>query len=259
MSTLQDALGLDALLASAESRLSGWGLTHPELGRLSTLDEVIQASNTGTPAARDEVLFRLAELAHVGHGDDPAAAAVLCRLLVPGVIGKLGCLTLPATTDHVNELAAAHLWVQSRTFPCDRRPKVAPTIVWNVRRAVLADLGIGDPSRGDRTWANTSIVDQQHLDYLVEPEVQEDADEELADLLARACWERRISGEQMLLLLTLLQVAQQAAGKRVTRHGLLSDEVSRLVGLELGIGASTVRARVNGALGALRVANRDAA
>lgn len=259
MSKLQDALGVGELLSDAAVSLPDWGLSHPDLGDLLTLDDVILASQTGSLAARDDVLFELAQRAHKDAGDDLEAAAVLCRLLVPGVVAKLGGMSLPATSDRVNQLAAGHLWVQCRTFPCDSRPKVAPTIVWNVRRAVLADLGILDSWRGDRTWANTRLIEPQGFDRLAADEEFVDPSETVAELLDAAFSERWISGEQVLLLATLLEVSGDVPGKRATRHGLLSDEVSRLVGVELGLGASTVRNRVSQAFSALRAAYAAAA
>ena len=261
MSKLQDALGLDDLLAAATSSLAGWALVHPDLGPLLTLDDVVLASQTGWLQDRDDVLFRLAQLASKDGADSREAAAVLCHLLVPGVVAKLGRMRLPVSSDVVNELAAGHLWVQCRTFPCDRRPKVAPTIVWNVRRAVLADLGVTDRRRGDKTWANTEVVEQDRLDYLIAPVSgdSESSGQEFAELLEHSLSDRLITREQALLLLTLLHVSERAATKRATRHGLLSDEVSRLVGDELGMGASTVRYKVSFVLSTLRQVNQKAA
>lgn len=261
MSTLYDALGLDDLLAGAGSSLPGWALVHPDLGVLLTVDDVVWASRTGSLQARDDVLFRLAQLAGGDGADSREAAAVLCHLLVPGVIAKLGRMRLPATSDMVNELAAGHLWVQCRTFPCGGRPKVAPTIVWNVRRDVLADLGVTDRHRGDKTWANTEVVEQDRLDYLSAPICggSDRSGQQLAELLEDSLTDGLITREQALLLLTLMQVAERTKVKRATRHGLLSDEVSRLVGEELGMGASTVRYKVGFVVATLRQVTQKAA
>ena len=134
MSRLHDALGLDELLEAAETAIPGWGLIHSDLGDLRTLDDVVAASRTGSPRARDDVLFALARLASVDGADDRWAAAVLCHLLVPGVIAKLSRLQLPAPARTIDQLAAGHLWMLCRTFPGDARPKVAPMIVWKVRQ-----------------------------------------------------------------------------------------------------------------------------
>lgn len=258
MSRLHDALGLDELLEAAGTAIPGWGLTHPDCGDLRTLDDVLAASRTGSVQARDDVLFALARRASVDGGDDRRAAAVLCRLLVPGVIAKLGGLRLPASAWTVDQLAAGHLWVQCRTFRCDRRSKVAPMIVWNVRRAVLADLRVSD--RGvDKTWANTILVADLQLEYLAEPVIRDEADPDVADLLQLSLSDELITWEQARLLVMLMRIAEDSAPKRVTRHGLLSAEVSRRVGDEAGIGASTVRAKVGSALSSLRDANSKVA
>ncbi len=57
MSRLHDALGLDELLEGAGTAIPGSGLTHPDLGDLRTLDDVVAASRTGSAQARDDVLF----------------------------------------------------------------------------------------------------------------------------------------------------------------------------------------------------------
>lgn len=262
VSKLHQALGLDDLLAAADSSLPGWGLCHPDVGRLLRVDDVVVASRTGSLEARDEVLFQLARLARTTGGDGREAAAVLCHLLVPGVVAKLGRMPLPLPTDRVNELAAQHLWMQCRTFPCEARPKVAPTIVWNVRRAVLADLGLSDRVWGDKTWANTVLVGHRLLDvldFVAEPDGCPEPGEELAELLEQALTDGVITREQLLLVAAVVRVAGQAAATRVTRHGLLSAEVSRRVGQEFGMGASTVRTRVGQTVNALRDATRAAA
>ncbi len=131
-------------------------------------------------------------------------------------------------------------------------------IVWNVRRAVLADLRVSD--RGvDKTWANTVLVADLQLEYLAEPVIGDEADPDVADLLQLSLSDELITWEQARLLVMLMRIAEDSAPKRVTRHGLLSAEVSRRVGDEAGIGASTVRAKVGSALSSLRDANSKVA
>lgn len=259
MPNLHQALGIGDLLDAADASIPGWGLTHPDLGRLFTLDDVSLASRTGSCGDRNAVLLRIARLASTSGGDDREAAAVLCHLLVPGVIAKLGRMRLSVSSNRVDELAAQHLWMQCRTFPWEAAPRVAPSIVWGVRRGVLADLGIADPARCDRTWANTRLLDQELLDYVMAPESVEDPARELAELLDAALADRAISMEQVRELSTLLRVADRHPAKRISTHGLLSAEVSQQVGQELGIGASSVRSRVGRTLNDLRRSVSDAA
>ena len=117
MSKLQDALGLDDLLAAAASSLAGWALVHPDLGQLLALDDVVLASQTGSLQDRDDVLFRLAQLASKDGADSREAAAVLCHLLVPGGCRqtrpdavasvlrrgeRVGCRTFVGAVPHVS-------------------------------------------------------------------------------------------------------------------------------------------------------------
>ena len=259
MPNLYQALGLEELLDSADVCMPGWGLCHPDLGPLLSLEDVDRASRTGSPTARNEVLLQLALLGREGGAGDREAAAVLCHLLAPGVSAKLGPMRLPVSSNEVDRLAAQHLWIQCRTFPCEAQPKVAPTILWNVRRAVLAELGIEDRVRGDLTWAHTRVFDQSDLEaFAGEPESFPEPGEELAELLERAQADHVITSEQALLLVTLVRVAEHMAIKRVTTHGLLSADVSQQVGQQLGWGASTVRNKVGLTLDALRQATRKA-
>lgn len=250
MYTLEQCLGIGDRLEAAAELLPGWGLTHPELGVLESVGDVVRATRTGSAKARDDVLFGLAVIAGSDREGCLEATAIMCRLLIPGVISKLGHLRLPASSDEVTRLAAAQLWLECRTFDCDARPKVAPTIVWNVRRRVLNEYGIG--GRGDRTWAHTALVDDVALDYLTGPEPDAEPDFELTDVLTRALDEQLIDDQQARLLLAVLHASERAGNKRMTTHGLLSADVSGRVGAELGMGASTVRAHVGRALLALR-------
>ena len=106
MITLQQALGIDALLDGADSLLPSWNLTHPDLGRLTTRAEVVQATKTGTAEARNGVLRALAELAHCDAGDSNEAAALLCLLVSPGVVQKIRPLLSSRGSDDVNRVAA---------------------------------------------------------------------------------------------------------------------------------------------------------
>ena len=71
MPNLYQALGLQELLDSADVCLPGWGLCHPDLGPLLSLEDVDRASRTGSPTARNEVLLQLAQL---GREAAPATA-----------------------------------------------------------------------------------------------------------------------------------------------------------------------------------------
>src|SRR5690606_16742357 len=94
------------------------------------------------PGERNEVLSALSALAAQQDGDGDAAAAALAWLLIPG-----GCLLagrLAALSPVIDQLVAAQLWIEVRTFGPGRGRRVAATILRNTRKGVLRDLGVGD-------------------------------------------------------------------------------------------------------------------
>lgn len=256
MATLEHLLDITALLDAAEQQLPSWGIQHPELGVLTTLDLISDATRTGTAEERDEVLLALAALANVEGGDNCAAAALLCHLLIPGVLSRLRGTRI--NSDELSIAAAEHLWIAARTFPWRSSHKVAANISWAVRRAVLADFGIGEIRRFDRTWAATAVCGQTELWKSAAPERsgQETAHRELAELLDWAESAAVLTGDEIELLIALIRASHRLPSRRVTSSGLLSADVSRAVGEQLGISASTVRRRVSRTLETLRCATR---
>ena len=114
MITVQQALGIDALLDGADSLVPSWNLTHPDLGRLTPRAEVVQSTKTGTAEARNGVLRASSELAHCDVGDsNEAAAFLLCVLVSPGVVQEIRPLLSSRGSDDVNRVAA-----RSVVLPC---------------------------------------------------------------------------------------------------------------------------------------------
>jgi hypothetical protein len=99
-------------------------------------------------------LQALARLASPAGGDSVPAAGVLAWVLLPGacsVARRLRSLSL-----RIDELVAAQLWIEVRSFPWQRLWKVAANILGNLRVAVLLDCGVpSQVQRSDRTWART--------------------------------------------------------------------------------------------------------
>lgn len=257
MTTLEQALGLTDLLDAAAACVPLWGLHHPDLGELLTVGDVVLGSRTGSLAARDKLLRELARLANRDAGDSPEAAALLCQLLVPGVVSKLSrARIMSLRTDEVMVVAAEHLWMQCRTFNWQGSSKVAPAVAWGVRRATLADFGICRVTRFDRTWAATLVVDNTELEPLLDRdpvEWAESPESRFLQLLNLAESSMVITRDQRQLLDIVVEVASQH-GQRASTHGLMSREVSQQVGERLGVAASTVRRRFGDTLRVLREA-----
>lgn len=255
MLSLEQSLDLPRLLDSVQQLLPRWAQRHPALYGLESVADVTAATRRGSEADRDDVLSALAELASPESGDSPEAAALLCHLLIPAVVSTLlvgisGSRGL--SRDDVTNLVAAQLWVAVRTFPWRTHRKVAVSIQWTVRRAVLAELGFANHLvRVDRTWAVTSAASDQRLDALVVDEEDLPAERQLELLLAAAVGRGVVSRSDVELLWTLVLESQQVSG-RYTSCGLMSEQVSELVGARLGVAGRTVRRRAARALDRLR-------
>jgi hypothetical protein len=98
---------------------------------------------------------------------------------------------------------------------------------------------------GDQAW---------WADGAVEEEPDREAVEDLADLLRWARSNGVLTLDDANVLTTLVRVSSQLPASRITRHGLLSAQVSQAVGVELGVGESTVRRHVSRILDQLREA-----
>jgi len=86
---ISEHLDLAARVAAAEPLIGLWDLHHPARPQLASLDDIAEAFRAGTPHENDRLLLRLAELAHVDGGGSVDAAAVLAKLVLPGVAARL--------------------------------------------------------------------------------------------------------------------------------------------------------------------------
>ena len=91
---IHEQLELTARVAAAEPLVPLWDLHHPARPHLTTSDEIADALRAGSPHDNDRLLLRLAELAHVDGGGSLDAAAVLAKLVLPGVGAGCGDVLL---------------------------------------------------------------------------------------------------------------------------------------------------------------------
>lgn len=143
-----------SLMTSARAAWPRWVADDPGLGVVHDLADLPRWLKSAAPADRDVPMAKLAALAT----DDVDAAVALAWLLVPRakrIAGKLA----DASMD-IDALVAGQLWIEVR----DGIPPtsyVAATIMRNVEKAVMAELGLGDAGlRADRTWAATTVQDR---------------------------------------------------------------------------------------------------
>ena len=268
--SVADQLGLDdldgELLGAARALWPGWVEEMPVLGVAASLAQLRPWLQTADPVNADRVLHGLARLGSPSGGGSVPASGVLAWALLPGACTL--ARRLDTMSPRIDELVAAQLWIEVRTFPWQRLTKVSSNIVMNTRSRVLRDLGtFHQLSKSDRTWSLTVVADPHSPvwegQYGSGPTggatpVQQDptAADELLELLEWACRDDVISEIDRSLLLALLDVADRSTSRRLRRGrgGLMGNDVSELVAEQWGIGSSTVRRRARHAVLALTAA-----
>ena len=171
----------------------------------------------------------------------------------------------------INQVVAAELWIQVRSFPWRRLTKVAANIVTETKLGALRELGqVTD--RHDRTWALThpaevlargdfggmdrpftpdyrsaiaELAGCKHPALLIsQPEHEQSADVELLEILEWALAREVISAADRHLLLCLVEEAEQISDQLIDRGdfgGLLATRLSQRVGDRVGRAEATVR------------------
>lgn len=253
---LHDQGSTTGLLTLAGQRWTQWTSQDPRLAIVDTLPQLRDWLRGADPSEADQALHVLATLAAVDGGNDHAAAAALCWALLPGACALAH--RLRTLSPRIDEVVAAQLWVEVRTFPWKRVTKVASYILVNARVEVLRECGARTQTeRVDRTWSNTSPVDPDgpfwagYVAAWNEPEPT--AADELLDVLEWACQSHVITAADRLLLLCLVEAADRATTTRLGRGagGLLANDVSGAVAGQWGISPVTVRRRARRSMRAL--------
>ena len=307
MSNVADQLGLEEggeLLQQARRRWPEWALADPRLGVVEEFDDLRGWLDSVSREEADQVLLALAMLAAPDGGDDPAAAAALAKCLLPGAARLAGWISrrladTPARRvmrdlqpvdavspgELINQVVAAELWIQVRSFPWRRLTKVAANIVTETKIGALRELGqVTD--RNDRTWAltypaevlvrgdrggvdlafppgNRTTTSREVLGWkdtvllTAQPDEEPSPAVELLEVLEWALAQNVISAEDRHLLLCLVEEADQISGRLIGRgdcRGLLATELSQRVGDRVGRGEATVRRRAARSVRALAAA-----
>lgn len=245
------------VLAMARQRWTSWQASHEALRVVDELLDLPDWLRAADWAAADRVLLALAELSAPDGGDDVAATGALAWVLLPGA--SLLAFRLGRLCHRIDEVLAAQLWVEARTFPWRRGHKVAANILMNTRKGVMRDLGIGE--QADPTWAHSIPVaptaevwlDAAHDAHHTAPTPAQ----ELQDLLERAQAKGVLSDADGELLLSLAEAADRAHTARAGRGnaGLMAPAASEAVARSRGVSARTVRRHASRSVHALRAAS----
>jgi hypothetical protein len=118
---------------------------------------------------------------------------------------------LRTLSPRIDEIVAAQLWIEIRTFPWRRLRKVAANILANTRTGVLRECGAHRQiERVDRTWSSVRLVDPTAVFWTrvcAQDDASHSAVHELAEVLEWARAVNAISDSDRSLLLSLAETA----------------------------------------------------
>ena len=257
--SVQTQLGLhdegNGLLAHAGQDWASWAGRFPCLLGIGGVGSLRAWLRAAEPAAADEVLHTLVTLASPSGGDDASAAAMVAWALLPGA--SVLAHRLRTVSPRIDEIVAAQLWIEIRTFPWQRLRKVAANILANTRIGVLRECGAHSQiERVDRTWSSVRLVDPTAVFWArvcTQGNASQSAANELVEVLEWARAVNVISDSDRSLLLDLAETADCFGPARTGRGwcGLMANELSADIADRLGISPITVRRRARRAITAL--------
>lgn len=262
--SVESALGLteSGLLEEAGQKWATWASRFPVLDVASGPEQFRAWARCQLAVVSDEPLVALAELGATDGGDDRAAAAVLAWTLLPAAIRVAA--GLHGMTLRSDELVAAQLWVEVRTFAWQRRRKVAANIKCDIRAGVLRELMVrSQVNRKDRTWAHTVPVDpttevwDHHYDGFMDDSGERR--DYLRGILDRACARGLIAEADRDLVLRLAEVADEVGARPSQYAGLTASKVVDAVGEALGVPGGKVKRQGTRTLRVLAASARDLA
>jgi hypothetical protein len=147
--SVADQLGLwdetSERLALADQRWGEWAAAYSALTHCCGVRGLRSWLPGADNAEADEALHALATLAAVDGGDDIAAAAALAWALMPGACTLAN--RLRTLTWHIDEIVAAQLWVEVRTFPWRRLRRVAANVLEEHPRGCSSRVRCEVPAR----------------------------------------------------------------------------------------------------------------
>ena len=244
-----------------ELHWAGWVDQFPRLARAGDLRSLRGWLAAAEPAEADEVLHTLATFGSPWGADDLAAALVLAWALLPGACALAH--RLRGLSPRIDEVVAAQLWLEVRSFPWHRLHKVAANILANTRAGVLRECGVRSQlARTDRAWTNTRLIDPYASFWNGYPAGRESvasAADELLALLDSGCAANVITDADKRLLLWLVEAAGRCGITRTGRGnaGLMSNTASAQVAIQAGLSPITVRRRARRIIDALAAAHSD--
>jgi hypothetical protein len=228
-------LGLESIdpLDIVQAHWSDWATAQPALLAVKVptdlpawTERVRDQASEQVHCEVNEVLRSLATLGASDGGDDPQAALVLAWLMLPAA-AAVARRHLRRNPRLIDQVVAARLWVEVRTFGWRTRNRVAANIAMDLERGVIQDLNaLG-------LEANAQVIDPSDMEaFLAAPVADENPRADLLDLLDDAIEDGVIGWGERALLLTITDTAAAAPSGRTSQvgvAGLLTEPVERAV------------------------------
>jgi hypothetical protein len=155
--SVEKQLGLhdegNGLLAHAGQNWASWKDRFPCLSGIGGAGSLRGWLRAAVPAEADEVLHALVTLASPSGGDEASAASMVAWALLPRA--SVLAHRLRTLSPRIDQIVAAQLWIEIRTFPWQRLRKVAANVLANTRTGVPRDCGAHRQiEHVDRTWSS---------------------------------------------------------------------------------------------------------
>lgn len=229
--SVADYFGLDdpesALMTEARAGWVRWCAEDPDLAVVDDLTDLRAWTWRAEREARGSVFGRLAKIAQT----EDAARAALVWLLLPGAINLADGLR--DLTGDIDGLVAGQLWIEVSRSYLHSPNGLAKAVLNSTRRAVLAELGVGNYGRQrDRAWSQTVLLDRFEEQAVQVERERIDPYDELVEVLDAALRDDAVGCIDIWLLHELAVAAHTAdAPMRRGRCGLTSpalvDEIAR--------------------------------
>jgi len=249
--------GLESASLTAASRCwPRWSADDVSLAGPVGVEGLTSWLRAAGPVEADRVLHALVRLGSPTGGNEPLAVDVVVWALLPGA--RLLACRLRGVSADVDQLVAAQLWLEVRTFPWQRLSKVAANVLANTRAHVLvADLPTDNDRRG---IVACRLVDPHSPVWeraAVPHAAQSSSTVELHEVLGDATDQGVLAKSERDLLRVLVEQAHEVGGgARRGRGGLLADRVVDRVVVVTGLSPATVRRRVRRSVMAIAQAQR---
>lgn len=235
-------------------RWADWLRRRPDLADVNEPTDLDRWLFASGPARADKVLRAFTWLSAADGADDHDAALVLAWVMLPAAQALARRLAPCGVSD---DLVAAQLWIDVRSYPWNSNAKVAPRLAGLVRRHLVETMkqdraelpfsALCEPSTGGGAG--------EAVDRLVGPApvIDRDAMAELVAVLETGCRDGVISVEDRALLLDVVAVASEASGDWADGGYITpwAKQVSDHVGMIRGVDGRTVRRRTTASVQAL--------